>query len=529
MRKINNILVGILCLMMLMPTVVLAANNNKPEDWGDVRIDNEAIIKPGKAGKEVKFTLPIVNLGTTSAVNVIVSPVRDSDPAVYPFTTTKANEYTEYGNIEAKGTVDANGVRKDRVEKEMTFNVRKDVLTKDYALQFNIEYYIDGVQKVSLTRKVFIEIKGPDPTATPKPTKTPKPKATPTEAPDPDDNDPGDPGDNESYDPGDTSSPGGGSDDGEEKKTGTPRVIVEGFRTEPKVVNAGSSFKLILEIRNTSKKTTVNNMEINLQAADAADNTSEDGGVGSASDTFLPDKGSNTLYVDTIAADSTKEISIDLTARADLQQQPYSIGIAMKYEDSKAEQFDASSEISIPVNQKARFELSQVEVSPENLEVGGEGNVTFSIYNLGRTKLYNVKVQLVDDTIADGEAFVGNLEAGATGEVDLMVTGAAETTDDGTVEIQITYEDKEGNANNYQGSCTIFVVPATDQGMMPPDEAMMMPEEDASGGLGILAKIGIGVGVVAAVAAGIFVIIKHKRKKEEDFADEFLGSDKDEQ
>ena len=509
-------------MMMLMPTIVLATNNNKPEDWGDVRIDNEATIPSGKAGKEVQLTLPIVNLGTDPAVNVVVSPVRDSDPAVYPFTTTKADEYTEYGTIEAKGTVNPDGTRKDRVEKVMKFKVRKDVLTKDYALQFNIEYYIGASRKISLTRKVFIEIKGADPTATPKPTKTPKPKPTdeptPTDEPDSD------------YEPGDNSSPGGGGgDDGEEKKTGTPRVIIEGFRTEPKVVNAGSSFKLILEIRNTSKKTAVNNMEINLQSADAADNSSEDGGVGSASDTFLPDKGSNTLYVDTIAADSTKEVSIDLTARADLQQQPYSIGIAMKYEDNKAEQFDASSEISIPVNQKARFELSQVEVSPENIEVGGEGNVTFSIYNLGRTKLYNVKVQLVDDTLADGEAFVGNLDAGATGEVDLMVTGAAETTDDGTIDIQITYEDKDGNASNYQGSCTIFVVPATDQGMMPPDEAMMFPEEETSRGLGIPVKIGIGVGAVAVVAAGAFGIIKHKRKKEEDFADELLGSDKDEQ
>ena len=511
-----------------MPTIVLATNNNKPEDWGDVRIDNNATIPSGKAGGEVEFKLPIVNLGAKTAENVIVSLVRDSDPAVYPFTTTKADEYTPYGNIEAKGTVDAEGVRKDIVEREMKFNVRKDALGKDYALQFNIEYYIDGAQKVSLTRKVFIEIKGPDPTATPKPTKTPEPKATPKEAPDLDDNDPGD---NEPYDPGDTSSPGGGggSDDGEEQKTGTPRVIIEGFRTEPKVVNAGSSFKLILEVRNTSKKTAVNNMEINLQSADAADNSSEDGGIGAASDTFLPDKGSNTLYVDTIAADSTKEVSIDLTARADLQQQPYSIGVAMKYEDNKAEQFDASSEISIPINQKARFELSQVEISPENIEVGGEGNVTFSIYNLGRTKLYNVKVQLIDDTIAEGEAFVGNLDAGATGEVDLMVTGAAETTDDGTVDIQITYEDKDGNASSYQGSCTIFVVPASDQGMMPPDEAMMMPEEETSGGLGTPAKIGIGVGAAAVVAAGAFGIIKHKRKKEEDFADELLGSDKDEQ
>ena len=513
MRRIKSVLVGIMCVMLLMPTMVMATSEAKIVSG--IIIDKTEDVPAGEAGQKVKIKIPIRNLKGIPVDNVIVFPVRDADEKVYPFTMEKTNEYAEYGTIKHNETV----------TRELEFTVKKDVLSKEYTLKFQI-YYDGASEKEDLKREIVINIKGIEPTVTPttKPTKTPKPTKLPID----------DEGDDlgGGYAGGDDDYPGGGGGDmgggdGEEKKAGTPRVIVEGFRTEPKVVNAGSSFKLILEIRNTSKKTAVNNMEINLQAADSADNVGDEGGSGTASDTFLPDKGSNTLYVDAIAADSTKEVSIDLTARADLQQQPYSIGVAMKYEDSKAEQYEAMSEISIPVNQKARFELSQVEVSPESIEVGGEGNVIFSIYNLGRTKLYNVKVELISATIADGEAFVGNLEAGATGEVDLMVTGVTETTDDGTVKIQISYEDKDGNASNFEDSCTIFVMPAMEQGEMPFDQGMEMIEEE-QGGLGVLAIIGIIVGILAVIAAGTFGIIKYKRKKEEDFADEFLGSDKDE-
>ena len=37
--------------------------------------------------------------------------------------------------------------------------------------------------------------------------------------------------------------------------------------------------------------------------------------------------------------------------------------------------------------------------------------------------------------------FVGNLQSGATGNVDVMLTGIAPTMDDGTVIMEISYED----------------------------------------------------------------------------------------
>ena len=56
----------------------------------------------------------------------------------------------------------------------------------------------------------------------------------------------------------------GGS--GSETDQSVPRVIVTGFDTEPAQVKAGSDFKLIIHLKNTSKKTAVSNMLFDLQA-----------------------------------------------------------------------------------------------------------------------------------------------------------------------------------------------------------------------------------------------------------------------
>ena len=181
---------------------------------------------------------------------------------------------------------------------------------------------------------------------------------------------------------------GGGSGSGGSSSDGSvPRVIVTGFDTNPAEVHAGSDFTLTIHLKNTSKKTKVQNMLFELEAP--TEGTDEQ----TSAPAFLPTSGSNSIYLDGIKADGTADISITLNAKADLLQKPYSINLSMKYEDSQATQIDSSSSISIPVKQDARFEFSEFEISPQTIEVGGETNVMCSLYNLGRIKLYNAKAR----------------------------------------------------------------------------------------------------------------------------------------
>lgn len=524
MKKIRRILIGIVCVILVLPSVVWADDKDKPLESGNVLIGT-ARIDSCKYGEEATIELPLVNNERMDVINVVVEPVQNESAEVYPFTIKKTNVFKKADSIQ-KGKTDDESFR-------FNFKVRKDVVTKEYPVQFLITYAKNtGTQEnpiyrdVHYTKTIYVPVTG-KPEAV-EPTATPTPEETNSGGE-------GDIGDDsgDSYTGGgsvdDGSSSGSDSDSDDKKKTGTPRVIVDGFRTEPQTINAGETFKLILKVRNTSKKTAVSNMEINLEAAGSSGSNSNDSDDGvtatAASDVFMPVKGSNTLFVDSIGIDKTQEVAIDLTARADLTQKPYQLSVSMKYEDSSAQQYEAAGTISIPIKQKARFDLTSIQVSPESIMVGEEGNVNFSINNLGRTKLYNVSVLLEADTITGGDAYVGNLEPGASGSVDLMVMGVQETVDEGDIKIVITYEDQDGNPDTYEGTCNLFVMPAVDEtsGMLGD-----MQEEETGSGLNLWMILGIVAAAIVVIVIIITIMIKRKQKKEEDFADEIFGSDKDE-
>ena len=53
--------------------------------------------------------------------------------------------------------------------------------------------------------------------------------------------------------------------------------------------------------------------------------------------------GSSAIWLEKIGAGKTADISIDLNAKADLLQKPYSIDVSMKYEDDGNAQIDSFS------------------------------------------------------------------------------------------------------------------------------------------------------------------------------------------
>ena len=78
------------------------------------------------------------------------------------------------------------------------------------------------------------------------------------------------------------------------------------------------------------------------------------------------------------------------------------------------------------------------------MDAGSESNVMFNINNTGKVILYNVTVDFSADSIQSTSTYVGNIKPGESGSVDAMIQGLAPTTDDGTVNVLITYEDING-------------------------------------------------------------------------------------
>lgn len=409
------------------------------------------------AGKEVSLVLPIVNMGKTMVSNAVVTPVLDTETANWPFEITSSN-YTQIVT-DLPGT-DTGMSDMDR-RRELTWNLktRSDVGTGYQKISFDVRYQDSSGNNHSTTLDTYIQINGTS---------------------------------------------GVGSDG----KSAVPRVIVTGFDTEPAIVHAGENFVLTLHLKNTSSATSIGNMICEIVSA--TEGKDED----STYAAFLPTAGSNTIFVNKIEKNGTKDISIELEAKADLAQKPYVVELKMDYEDEKVNSYTNTSSVSIPVKQEARVEISEPEVMPSNIEVGGESNVMFSIYNMGKTKLYNVQVKTDSETVSGGDAFIGNLDAGATGSVDIYLIGQSATMDDGTVNISIIYEDEAGEKTSLEKSISLFVNESYYDDMMMDDD---MYEEDMMMDDGNSSPILMTVIFLVILGAGIgaFLFLKKKKKKQQ--------------
>lgn len=316
---------------------------------------------------------------------------------------------------------------------------------------------------------------------------------------------------------GDVSYSGGGS----EGSGSVPRVIVTGFSTDPAEVRAGSDFTLTIHLKNTSKSTKVQNMLFDLAAP--TEGTDEQ----TVAPAFLPTSGSSSIYLEGIKANGAADISIQLNAKSDLLQKPYSIDLSMKYEDADSNQIDASSSISIPIKQDARFELSEFEISPASITIGEEANVMFNLYNLGRIKLYNVKAIFEADCIQKEEVFVGNVDSGTSASIDAMLEGKKGTEGPGKVTVTLRYEDEAGKASEMTSELELEVMEE-----MASDDVIMEEMVEEKKGFPILPAV--LVLAAAAVIVAVIVIVKKRKKakiqnEEEALLDELDRPSEDEQ
>ena len=431
-RVMAVIVAALLIIAMILPGLVVKAEAAEEKETGETgRVTTKVTIESKdnktlqyKPGESQKWTLVITNKTGQKLSNLSVSPDMGGENAdAWPFKT-------DYQKYEQKIDTLENG---DHKEISFDFLQRDDAGTRRYAIPFSV-YTGDNDEPIA-TNKLYVNT-------------TEKPQADNSQ--NQGDNGNGGGSGSGSADGGAMTasvgndepavySGGGSGSSGSSSDGSVPRVIVTGFDTNPAEVHAGSDFTLTIHLKNTSKKTKVQNMLFELQAP--TEGTDEQ----TSAPAFLPTSGSNSIYLNGIKADGTADISITLNAKADLLQKPYSINLSMKYEDSQATQIESSSSISIPVKQDARFEFSEFEISPQTIEVGGETNVMCSLYNLGRIKLYNAKARFEGNGIKKQEIFIGNVDAGATGSIDAMVQGEKVTNGNSKITMTLSYEDESGN------------------------------------------------------------------------------------
>lgn len=428
-----------------------------------------------KHGEGVVLILPILNLGTETLTNVIVTPVISNSVKEWPFEISRTGYAEEIGEI--PGSHNMEEAYANHREVRYALATRQDVLSGYYKLDFNVVYEREGKPEKAVL-STYVKAIG-------------------------------------------ASGSGMVDEDGDGSKTSVPRIIVTGFETEPKDVFAGTTFLLKIHVKNTSSRTAVSNVEFDLEAA------TEGKDENTLYASFLPTSGSNSIYVPSIPIGGETELTMEMTAKADLVQKPYAIDMTMKYEDEKYNAYENKTSLSVPVKQLSRIEYGTPEVLPESITIGSQANVVFSVYNTGKTTLYNVKVRFEDETVSGGEYYVGKLESGATGNVDTMVTGEAATMDDGMIKTIISYENDAGEVTEVETQIPLYVT----EEMM--DDMDYMPAGDVPEQSSRLPLIlGIVAAVIVAVAIVVILIVRSRKKKkakrqqEEDLAE--LLTDEDE-
>lgn len=408
-----------------------------------------------KYGETCMVVLPFVNYSDVDLYNVVVEPQISQDSAKWPFEIDKTGYTQVIPYLPGNKTRDT--VYDNRMEIGWVWTARsKEVKSGYYELSFDVTYERNGTT-LSTTVNTFVYVTG--------------------------------------------------SPDEDEKpaKVSAPRLVVTGFDTDPEMVFAGDTFTLTLHIQNTSERTAVSNILFNLEAQSIGTE---------ALLPFLPTSGSSTVYLSKLKSKETTDISIEMSARADLSQKPYVLTVNMSYEDSDANPYTSQANVSIPIYQEAKFDISSFEVDPGYITIGEESNVMFNLYNTGKTTLYNVKVDFDQNEVMGGDTFLGKVEPGATKNVDASLIGAA--LNDGSVTVTVSYEDENGNVTSSDYEVLLMVDEAYFEedfgGGFEEFEPEPMPEESSFPWLWVI--IGAAVLVIAGVIV-IVAVVKHNKKKKE--------------
>lgn len=215
-----------------------------------------------------------------------------------------------------------------------------------------------------------------------------------------------------------------------------PKVIVSRYALDVSPVPAGETFTATVTLKNTSETKNVQNMLVTVSCD---------------SSNFVLQNPSNSIYVGGIKAGEVAEIEISYTTDLETPPQRYAVTLAMEYDDSDAVTMTSQGTILVEVMQTPRIELSPFQLD-ESVNAGETFQMSFQAMNLGRSDLYNVRVEIaVPGLNPVGTAFIGDLAAGTSGTATVnvfagMVNADADANRYGATSgvVRLIYEDSGG-------------------------------------------------------------------------------------
>lgn len=293
-----------------------------------------------------------------------------------------------------------------------------------------------------------------------------------------------------------------------------PKLVVDSYSFSEEKIYAGETFTLTFTVRNTSNEEDTKSILLTMT------NNADTGKL-------TPAEGSNTLYIDKLAKGESKTMTMSIATAPDTEAKAYEIKLDFEYEGTKTRpatlaKGESSASIPVTVMQKIRLKIDDPTVDGEAME-GESVPVYFSLYNMGRSPIYNCMVTVEGDGLSlEDSFFQGTVAAGNSMRADLSIITATPGQIDG--EIVISYEDSLEEKMEERLPLSLYVTEAYNpdaNGDMDDPGFIDQPtiggmDDPSSSGTPVWIWIALGVVVAAAIVVAIILLKKKRAKTLED-------------
>ena len=237
----------------------------------------------------------------------------------------------------------------------------------------------------------------------------------------------------------------------EEVTISRPKLMVSNFYTDVEEVKAGNIFDFTFEILNTNESIDAKNIKVT---------------VSGASNAFSVTAGGNSFFVNSIKAQETAPITINLKASAAATTGAYPIQIKIEYEyegmvaTATYNGEVVEEEILLQVKENLRPSVENIYVGSWDTPMVNQATVmNFEFYNMGKSMLNNTYVTIEGDfMLANGSNsyYIGNISAGMPEYIEFDVVPLVEGNAVGKMIIHM--EDSNGDEVTMEKEFTAYVM-----------------------------------------------------------------------
>lgn len=218
-----------------------------------------------------------------------------------------------------------------------------------------------------------------------------------------------------------------------EPPVSNPRILVSKYEVSSAPVLAGEDFSVSITLLNTSDTEDVQNMLVTVSSDNA---------------NFVLKNDTSTIFLGDLKAGETTELELNYGTDLETPAQRYNVNLSMEFDDVKATSMSSSGSVTVEVAQPVNVELSPFNM-PSEVNAGETIQMSFQVMNLGRSNIYNVRVELdVPGLSPSGSAFIGNMESGTSATETLNVFAGMKEDDERyghtSGVVRLIYEDVSG-------------------------------------------------------------------------------------